>query len=117
MKDHSLLRALRIGVVIFERAEKGQIRIAAKSAAIGAFVYRAEPRDKLIIGQIKSSSCIDYFFVSQIIKLRAQYFAHGRANFDESANPARGFVWQIEDWRQCCTRADRDTAVVQREGV
>ena len=60
---------------------------------------------------------VDDFFVDQICQLRAQNFAHSRAYLDQSANSARRLIRQIENWRERCACADRDGAIVQREGV
>ena len=117
MKDGGLRRALGVGVVILQRAKERQIRIAAKCAAIGAFVNCAEARNELVVNQIKLPAGIDDLFIGQIIQLRAQNFADGAANLDQSANSARRFVRQIENWRQRAPVRIAIRAIVQREGV
>ena len=52
-EDRRLLGALRLVVVVLQRAEQRVVRVAAKGAAIGALIDRAEPRDEDVVLQVQ----------------------------------------------------------------
>ena len=60
-KDRGLRRAFRVVVVILERTEKRQVRIAAEGATVWAVVDRTEPGDEMIVEGIKLAPCFNDF--------------------------------------------------------
>ena len=77
-------------VVVLQRQQQRQIRVAVEGALVGAEIERAEPGDEPVVGDVELLARFDDAFFRAAVDLGAQAIAHGVAHLDQAANPASG---------------------------
>ena len=92
MEDGRLAGAFALGVVVFQRQQQRQIRVAPESGRVGPVGDRAELGHKRVVGVIQLTT--GHFHVPLVggLQLGSQTTAHRVPDADEPANSLRADV-------------------------
>ena len=116
-EDGGLRRTLRLGLVMLQRQQQGQIGIAAKCSGVGAFGDGAELPDKIVVGLVELLARDDDLGFGRFLQLHPQTAAHRVTHADEPAQAGRGGRGQIVQHAHHITIPPRNLAVDQRVGM
>ena len=85
-EDSRLGRPLRFVVIVLQREQQRQIRVAIKGSLVGAEIYRAIAGGEPVVSGIELLARLDHAIFRAAVYLRAQAIAHRVPHLDHAAN-------------------------------
>src|SRR5438046_2120772 len=86
-KNRGLLCGLSFVVVVFQRQEQRQIRIAIESALICAKIDWAEARRETVVGEVQLETRVSNMFLGAATELGAKTGTNRITHLNQPANP------------------------------
>ena len=116
-ENGGLGRPLRLVVVVLQRKQQRQIRVAVEGALVGAKIHRTKAPDKTVVSQIELLPRFDDTFLGAAVHLRPQTIPHRIPHRNQMPDARARLGGQVGEWAQNIFLADADHAIVQTVGV
>ena len=84
------MRALMLGVVVFQREQEGLVRISGKGPDIFTGGKRAVPPDEGVVHLVEEPSGFDDFVFRRVVELGLEHLPHGVADGHHAADAVGG---------------------------
>ena len=116
-KNCGLGRPFGFVVVIFQREQQRQIRVAVEGALVCPEIYRAEPSRKTVVSQIELLPGFDDVLLGAAVHLRTQAITHRIAHRNQMPDARPHLSRQIRHRSQNIFFTDAHHALVQTVSI